>query len=121
MADDFSAAEQDLVIDSGDDETVEITRQDSDGNAIDITNYEFWLTAKAAKDDRDSEAKFQKHVTTHTDPSNGVTEIDISTGDTENLNGSFYYDIQEKTGGNAINTLVEGKLLIRKDVTESVS
>lgn len=116
---DFSAAQADIQIDSGDDETVQLTRENSNGNAIDISNYEFWLTVKWDKSDADSDAVLQKNVTTHTDPTNGKTEFVISPSDTEDEAGVYYWDIQEKTGAGHVNTLVEGNLIINQDVTES--
>lgn len=118
---DFNAAapRQDIELDEGDDETFALTRQDSSGLAIDISGYTFWLTVKNDPEDTDANAVLQKTVTAHTDAANGQTEIDLTNSDTEDLQGRYWYDIQEKTSGGTINTLMHGTLYFQPDVTEA--
>lgn len=119
MTEDFSAGEANIIIDSGDDETIVLTREDSNGNTKDITGYEFWLTIKDDYGQSDSNAVIQKNVTTHTDPANGETEFDIVPADTADLSGSYRFDIQEETDTGTTNTLVTGRFIVKSDVTES--
>lgn len=115
----FLAETHNLSIDQGDDETLAITRQDADGNAIDISGYTYWLTVKADINDSDADAEVQKQVTTHVDAANGRTDITLTASDTEPLAGNYHYDIQEKTNAGNINTLMHGTLTVREDVTEA--
>lgn len=119
MTDDFSAGEANIIIDSGDDETIILTREDQNGNTKDISGYEFWLTVKDDYNQSDSNAVIQKNVTSHTDPTNGETEFNIVPGDTDDLAGSYRFDIQEETDSSTINTLVAGRFIIKEDVTEA--
>lgn len=118
---DFDAERVDISLDQGDDETFAITRQDSDGNAKSISGYTFWLTIKNDYSDSDADAAVQKTVTSHTDAANGKTEIDLTSSDTGDLSGNYFYDIQEKDGSGNVNTLVKGKLWFSPDVTDSTS
>lgn len=116
---DFSAPREGIVIDQGDDETVTITRQHEDGSPIDITGYTVWLTVKESRSDADADAVVQKQETTHTDPTNGITELTLTAADTEPLAGSYYYDVQEKTAGGTVNTLLAGVFHVQPDVTNT--
>ena len=118
---DATAADQNLEFDQGDDEVINITRKDSDGNTIDITGYTFWLTIKASKSDSDADAVVQKTVTSHTDAVNGETKFSLADTDTDSLSGHYFYDIQEKTAGGGINTLMAGSMRFETDVTDSTS
>lgn len=115
------APTRDFVFDQGDDEPFQITRQNDDGTAKDITGYTFWLTIKSSKEDSDADAVVQKTVTSHTDAVNGETTIDLTNADTDGLAGSYVYDIQEKTASGNINTLLKGTMYFDEDVTESTS
>lgn len=114
-----AAAKKDFDFDQGDTETFKLTRENADGTAKDITGYTFWLTLKESKDDSDANAAVQKTVTNHTAPANGETELPLTASDTDGLQGSYYYDIQEKTDNGEINTLVKGMMSFDVDVTES--
>lgn len=115
----FAAPVVDFEIDQGDDETFSITRQYSDGTAKPISGYTFWLTIKESIEESDADAAVQKTVTTHTDPGNGETEIDLPAAETATLAGLYKYDIQEKTAAGSINTLLQGTLYVGPDVTDS--
>ena len=93
----------------------------STGAVIDITGYTFWFTAKTNETDADGSAVIQKTVTTHNDPTNGQTTITLSTSDTDQDVGNYFYDIQMKDGSGNITTLVKGILKVRQDITVSTS
>lgn len=103
----------------GDDFTYSLTFTDSDDNALDITNWTVWLTLKDHPSDADSDAKFQKKVTSHTDPSNGKTEITVESSDMEDREGVYYYDMQYKDDSGNVVTFLWGKINIRKGITDA--
>lgn len=110
-----------LNIFRGDDVTIKVTVKDSDGNAIDITGYTFWLTAKKQEDDTDANAVMQKEVTSHTDEENGKTAIELSNSDTDVDVESYYYDIQMKDDSDKITTLVKGTMNVKQDITSTTT
>ena len=101
----------------GDTVTLQLTFKDSDGNAIDITNYTVFFTLKNNKSDSDDDAIIKKDVTSHSDPTNGITTITLSAAETDDLLGSYWYDIQYKTGAGVIKTVVIGTYIFEEDVT----
>lgn len=116
---DFKAPTESIEIDSGDDETIVLTREKQDGTKHDITGWTFWLTVKDHPNDPDSDAVLQKQVTSHSDPTNGETRIDLTASDTSGLSGAYRYDIQEETDGGTTNTVLYGTFYVRQDVTEA--
>jgi len=114
---DASSPQQGFILTSGDDDTFTITYQDADGNVQDITGWTFWLTIKENKSDTDAEAVVQKTVTSHTDPTNGKTEIDVDAADTEDLAGNYWYDMQREDENGDIKTFAHGVMSIREDTT----
>lgn len=113
-----SAQEVNLEVTSGDDEAFVITRKDADGNLKDITGWTFWMTVKKTSAVPDSEAAVQKKVTSHTDPTNGETEITLTAADTADLSGSYQYDMQYKTSGGDVKTFMIGTIHVDDDITE---
>jgi len=102
-----------------DDVTINLTVKDSDGVAIDITGYKFWLTAKSNPTDSDADAAIQKTVTSHSDPTNGITAIVLTKTDTDIDVGTYAYDIQMRDTNDKITTLVKDDLIIKQDITIS--
>jgi hypothetical protein len=97
-----------------------------------------WLTVKLAVADDDSEALFQKVITTTLDTVEGVIEDDGSSGtaiirfflnsdDTSTLGnperdaGNFVYDIQIKTSSGLLFTPEIGKIKAKPQVTLATS
>ena len=99
--------------------TLTITK--ADGTAQDITGWTVWMTIKAAFSDTDAQAKVQKIVTTHTNPTGGVTTITILASDTTALSGTYYYDIQIKKTDATIETVLYGDYVISEDITRSIA
>lgn len=81
----------------GDNVTLSLTFKDAQGVAIDITNYTIYLMLKRNKYDADSAAALSKTITSHSDPTHGITAISLSKTETEALNGTYYYDLVYKT------------------------
>ena len=88
-----------------------------DGVPIDITGWTVYFTVKQNEDDPDSSAVISKTVTTHTDPTQGKTLIEVSADETYNLLGQYFYDVQSKNTDDEIKTPVFGSILFEKDVT----
>ena len=84
----------DLSIYEGEDKTWTVSVTDSSNNAIDITGYTFLFVVKSKISDGDSDAIIKKTITSHSDPTNGLTQITIDSADTEDINGKYVYDYQ---------------------------
>lgn len=104
-----------------DDTTINCVFKDADGNAINITGYTIFFTVKENLDDSDSDAKISKTVSSHTDPTNGATQITLSATDTNIDEGTYYYDFQMKTSGGTIQSTKRGILSVVQDVTVRTS
>lgn len=110
----------------GDTWTLSVAFVDTDGNAIDITNYQYWWTVKldptAADTDLDGTNGVQvTTVANDANAANGILTITVPATDTANLLASQYsYDIQEKNGS-IITTLLMGKIKVISDITRSTS
>lgn len=116
---DNSPADVDFIFNEGDDEDFNITREKDDGTAIDISNWTFWLTIKKDPETADSNAAVQKEVTNHTSPSNGQTQISLTSSDTDGLQGRYEYDMQYTTDAGRVKTFMDGQMYFGADVTES--
>ncbi len=86
------------------------------GGVIDITDWTIYFTAKENIKDSDDNAKIKKDITTHSDPENGKTLIELSTSDT-NLVGNYYYDIRFKDTDGNTDVLFYGRIKFVKSVT----
>jgi hypothetical protein len=73
--------------------TYNITFKDSAGDAIDITNWTVLFTVKRSVDETDAQAVISKTVTSHSDPTHGITTITLSSSDTDKIQGEYLYDI----------------------------
>jgi hypothetical protein len=109
-------------------ENIEVTRGDDkrwsllltkrDGTPHNITDWIVFFTVKQSHSDADASAKIVKNITSHADPINGMTLIDLAAADTASLTlGDYYYDIQTKTPTGKIYTIQKGKFVIAYDVT----
>ena len=80
----------DLSIYEGNDKTWTVTVTDSDSVAIDITGYTFLFTVKKKISDSDDNAIISKNITTHSDPTGGITAIIINREDTVDISPKQY-------------------------------
>jgi hypothetical protein len=102
----------------GDDYTLSVEVKDADGNAYDLTGCTLFHTVKENESDSDDDAVIKSDVTTHTDPTNGESEIDVPDTDTDDLTpGDYYYDVQLKDASGNIYTLEKGVMTVEYDVT----
>lgn len=111
----------DLKLYRRNDKTYTVTFTDSNGAAIDITGYTVWFTVKSDVDDTDANAKIQKVVTSHSDPTNGQTQIDLTNADTDIAEGRYVYDIQLLDTSSDVLTVIVGSFIILNRVTDAVS
>jgi len=121
-AEDVSAPDQDFIATEGDTFTLTMERLKDNGNAYDITNWTFWFTVKSDPSDADADAVAgPKKNTTHTDPTNGITDFELSESETEDLQRRYVYDVQQKRPNGKIKTILTGTIYFEKDVTEETS
>lgn len=98
-----------------------ITRTDSEGAVIDITGYTYFFTVKRNRNDSDANATILKTITSHTDPTNGITQITLLTSDTKGkAPGSYLYDYVECNTMDHRNTLFSGSFNIIQSIGDSV-
>lgn len=102
-----------------DDRTYSLTFKDSDGNAIDITNWTVWMTIKKDIGATDGEAVIQKEVTSHDDPTNGKTSVKLEDIDTDGLGGFYFYDFQITDGNGDKYTILKGQVGFEQGITDS--
>lgn len=88
----------------------------SDGIAEPIDGWTVYYTVKEKKGDSDANAKINKKITSHSDPTNGETLIELSASDTDLDPKAYYYSIDYKTSDNEIGILFEGKVTFKKPV-----
>jgi len=118
--DDFVINQTNLFIKRGDTKTYTLYFEDDDGARLDITGWTVFLTVKINVDDLDSAAYIKKTILSHTNPTNGETQISLTSLDTADV-GNYIYDIQYRSNVGAIKTVLEGFLVIAKDVTQRTS
>lgn len=114
----------DLTIIRGDDTTIELTYQDADGNAIDLTGATVYFTVKSAfdDDDTDADAIISKDITSHADPTNGRSDIVLTDEDTDvALSEHYIADVQIKNAAGAITTSSIFSVEVTGDVTRRIT
>ena len=94
---------------------------DEDDVAVDLTGGTLFFTVKDKISDTDANAKLQKTITTHTDPTAGESKISLSSSDTADLAGNYIYGIKLKLSSGEIYTVAEGVILFAQEVTISES
>lgn len=106
----------------GDDQVLALEFTEN-GAVKDITGWTVYFTLKKNIDDADENAVLKKDVTTHTDPTNGKTEIPLLNTETDTLEGLYFYDIQYKDVATPaiIKTVLSGQMTFTKDVTRRIA
>ena len=108
----------------GDTWNLEITMVDAAGAAVDISGNEYWFTLKSDIDVLDAAADLQYGPVTEGSPgaANGILSFSIPGALTKDLTGrTYHYDLQEVTAAGEVNTILIGRIRIRKDVTLTAS
>lgn len=104
----------------GDDKTINLTFT-QDGSALDISGSTVTLTLKNSTRDSDVDAVLQKTVTSHSDPTNGITAVSITHDESDGLVPADYtYDIQIQLADDSVSTVVKGTFSVLADVTRTV-
>lgn len=100
----------------------------SDGTTpVDVTSWEIWFTAKAARSDVDGSAVIQKKSIAGTNPSddpvNGILYLELTSTDTNVDPQDLYYDFQRVIPAATpdVKTLDVGRVSILEDITRSTS
>ena len=108
------SVDQKLYFYKENDETITLTFA-----GVDLTGATVYFTAKTAFDNStdDSTAVISKDVTSHTDPTNGVTVISLAASDTNVAAGEYVYDIKLKKATGVQTTVKVGELVILPAVT----
>ena len=106
----------DLRIYRGDSKTWELEFKNEAGTPIDITGWTVYFTVKERDTDTDLNAKINKTIILHSDPTNGKTNIVLIPADTINLKGIYYYDIRIKTVAGTISTVESDSFEIIKNI-----
>ena len=93
------------------------------GVVKDITGWTIYFTLKKNIDDTDANAVLKKDITTHTDPTQGKTEIPLLNAETDVLEGLYFYDIQYKDVATPaiVKTVLSGQMTFTKDVTRRIT
>lgn len=114
----FTAREDLPVQYEGDDEPFTFTFRDEETNdPKDITDWTVTLTIKESPSDQT--AVIQKSTSSHSDPTNGETTIELTEQDTSGVVGWFYYDIEVEDGDGDRRTILAGSVHYRDGVTDN--
>ncbi len=90
--------------------------KDSAGVVVPLTGKTLTVTAKKSLEDADSDAVFQKAVTSHTNAAGGVTTVSLTSMDTATL-GNLWIDAV-LSGGGDVRTLFVGSLTLARRVKD---
>lgn len=90
-----------------------------DGTVIDITDYTIYFTLKENPKDTDANAKINKKITTHTDPINGTTEIELTSTDLDLPAKSYVYAVDVKDDAGKVYPLFRGRYLISEPIRKT--
>jgi hypothetical protein len=93
-----------------------------DNTPIDITGQTLLFTVKkkTGGNDSDSDALISKTITTHSDPTNGITELTLTDADTNVAPGEYPFDFKRIDSGSVIG-YDSGTLTIVETVTQRSS
>jgi len=80
-----------------------------DGVATDITGWTVYMTVKKNMEDLDASAVIDKKITSHSDATNGQTQIELESTDTD-LTGSYYYSIDYLDDDSNQGVLFKGRI-----------
>jgi hypothetical protein len=110
--------------------TIQVFKQDSltvrctvkktpSGDIVDLTSYSAKLSVKIYPYDNDADAMFIA-TGTISSPTTGVITFALTSANTDQRPGNYYYDVQI-INGTTIKTVAAGKFVIAWDVTRATS
>lgn len=112
-----------LEIIRGDDKTFQLTFTDPNNDPIDITGWVIKFTVRdivpATDVDSDTGAIIAIVVSSHTDPTEGKTQIPITKVQSDIEPQDYYYDIQGLDTSNKRTTFVVGTFRVGYDITRT--
>jgi len=115
--------EEKLTIIRGDSPEIDITFTDAEEIPVDLTGKVVFFTVKKYNDinsDDDDDALISKKIETHTDPTNGKTQLNLSSEDTDINAGDYLYDLQLVSGLSVIST-ERNIIKIIEDITKRIT
>ncbi len=87
---------------------------------ININGWIIYFTIKEKTYKNDLSAVIKKDITTHILPSEGKTSIVLTHSETDNIIGTFQYDVQYKTPTDILKTFMRGTIKFIDDVTRRI-
>lgn len=88
--------------------------------AVDLTGKTVYFTVKQNEDDTDANAIVNKTITSHANPTGGVTAIDLTDDETRAINvGTYVYDVKLYDGA-TVTTLLIGNVNVLETVRKTV-
>ncbi len=111
-----------LEVVEGDTSTINCTFTDSDGNAINVSTYSFFMTVKSGVNDTDANAVIKQEPADFSvsGAGNNIASTTISATDNTIDAGTYYYDIQYVTGADVV-TVVKGIYKVVDQITVRTS
>lgn len=115
-----NCSNNDIEIVRGDSELLEVVIEDEEtGLPINITGYTIYFTVNKTKDaSNDDDAVIKKDITSHVDPTHGITDIVLDGTDTNLAPGKYHYDVQYKDTDDNVKTVIIGNIIVIQDVTK---
>lgn len=91
------------------------------GVAKNITGFTIFFTVKKNTSQTDTQAVISKTITSHSNPTHGITLITLSPTDTNIQQGTYVYDIRYKDLSNNIYAIPQDNFTILDYVTQRTS
>jgi hypothetical protein len=104
----------------GNDYAINFTFKNSAGVVVPITGYTVFFTIKKEKGDADADKVLTKTITEHSDPTGGVTTVNLTASETANLLGTYYYDLKYKAQDTTIHNGLDGVITFEEQITVRV-
>ena len=106
---------QDLILRAKNTNIINCYFYDEDDALINITDSEIYFMVKTTPSIEDASAILNKKITTFTDPTNGNTEIELTSLETEDLIGNYIYQLKIKYI-NKFYTIAEGNICFKQSI-----
>lgn len=103
----------DLICRAKNTNIVNLLVRNEEDESVDITGSTVFFTVKTTTSITDANASLKKDVTSHTFPTSGETDIELTSTDTSSLLGCYIYDIKIKLSTGKIYTLAEGTIVFQ--------
>lgn len=81
-----------------------------------LTSNTCYFTVKINKDDADADALIAESWTSHTDATNGITSLELSTTESNIAVGSYYYELRRKDSNSKVYSCQTGILEVEQDI-----